>query len=321
MATETERQEQIKKLFVSGLLFFGCMCVCLTFGILTAKEIGKFDEQEFDEDIFQSPWNRIYIGAFIIAGVSLLHVLVICCICDHEKKNRRKEVGDCVGLSVLLLWVGVIACGPAAAFVGNFAVQTRVFNTCNGTVLEEDRIKPCFEHLKTHTTVLIVFLVLFFITLLWGCAQRDEKHDKLRNGSPTQNSKGTQQQHTTQPTRSIPGPAVGHQQTQEPKQTASFNFIQSSKSSENQENKHNTPKKNQVSTISSPMNSHRILSTKDTDSSSMEGDYTSEEKPRGLTQARHLWTYSNVIWTSLRGKTRFQVFHMYYNFTIFCIFF
>lgn len=122
--------------------------------------------------------------------------------------------------------------------------------------------------------VLIVFLIVFFITILWGCAQRDEKHDKLRNGPPTQTSKVTQQQHTTQPARTIPGPAAIQQQTQQPKQTASFNFIQSSKSSENQENKHNTPKKNQVSTISSPINSHR---DKNTDSSSTEGDYTSED--------------------------------------------
>ncbi|VDI24379.1 Hypothetical predicted protein [Mytilus galloprovincialis] len=254
MAIETERQKQINKMYLSGIVFLGFMCVCLTFGYLTAKEIGNYDKQEFDEDIFQSPWNRIYIGAFIIAGVCLLHVLVICCIADHEKKNRRKEVGDCVGLSVLLLWVGVIACGTAAAFVGNFAVKTRVFNTCNGTALEEDSTKPCFEHLKTHTVT----------------------------------SKVTQQQHTTQPARSIPAPTVPlrQQQTQQPAQTSSFNFMQSFKSS-NEENKHNTQKKNQVSTISSPINSHRDKITdsssinshrdKNTDSSSMEGDYTSEE--------------------------------------------
>ncbi|XP_076081606.1 uncharacterized protein LOC143052451 [Mytilus galloprovincialis] len=273
MAIETERQKQINKMYLSGIVFLGFMCVCLTFGYLTAKEIGNYDKQEFDEDIFQSPWNRIYIGAFIIAGVCLLHVLVICCIADHEKKNRRKEVGDCVGLSVLLLWVGVIACGPAAAFYGNFAVKTRVFNACNGTALEEDSTKPCFEHLKTHTVVLIVILILFFITLLWGCAQRDEKHDELRNGHPIKNSKVTQQQHTTRPARSTPGPTALQQQTQQPAQTSSFNLIQSVKSS-NEENKHNTPKKNQVSTISSPINSHR---DKITDSSSTEGDYTSEE--------------------------------------------
>ncbi|VDI24378.1 Hypothetical predicted protein [Mytilus galloprovincialis] len=288
MAIETERQKQINKMYLSGIVFLGFMCVCLTFGYLTAKEIGNYDKQEFDEDIFQSPWNRIYIGAFIIAGVCLLHVLVICCIADHEKKNRRKEVGDCVGLSVLLLWVGVIACGTAAAFVGNFAVKTRVFNTCNGTALEEDSTKPCFEHLKTHTVVLIVILILFFITILCGCAQRDEKHDKLRNRPSTQTSKVTQQQHTTQPARSIPAPTVPlrQQQTQQPAQTSSFNFMQSFKSS-NEENKHNTQKKNQVSTISSPINSHRDKITdsssinshrdKNTDSSSMEGDYTSEE--------------------------------------------
>ncbi|XP_071140449.1 serine-rich adhesin for platelets-like [Mytilus edulis] len=267
MAVETERQKQINKMYLSGIIFLGCMCVCLAYGILTAKEIGNYDEQKFDEDIFQSPWNRIYIGAFIIAGVCLLHVLVICCIADHEKKNRRKEVGDCVGLSVLLLWVGVIACGTAAAFVGNFAVKTRVFNTCNGTALEEDSTKPCFEHLKTHTVVLIVILILFFITILCGCAQRDEKHDKLRNRPSTQTSKVTQQQHTTQPARSIQAPTVTlrQQQTQQPAQTSSFNFIQSFKSS-NEENKHNTQKKNKVSTISSPINSHR---DKTTDSSSI----------------------------------------------------
>lgn len=66
---ETERQKQINKMYLSGIIFLGCMCVCLTYGYLTAKEIGNYDEQEFDEDIFQSPWNRIYIGAFIIAGV------------------------------------------------------------------------------------------------------------------------------------------------------------------------------------------------------------------------------------------------------------
>ncbi|VDH89975.1 Hypothetical predicted protein [Mytilus galloprovincialis] len=141
------------------------------------------------------------------------------------------------------------------------------------TALEEDSTKPCFEHLKTHTVVLIVILILFFITLLWGCAQRDEKHDKLRNGHPIKNSKVTQQQHTTRPARSTPGPTALQQQTQQPAQTSSFNLIQSVKSS-NEENKHNTPKKNQVSTISSPINSHR---DKITDSSSTEGDYTSEE--------------------------------------------
>lgn len=175
-------------------------------------------------------------------------------------------------LSVLLLWVGVIACGTAAAFYGNFAVNTRVFNSCNGTALEEDSTKPCFANLKMHTTVLIIILILFFITILCGCAQRDEKHDKLRNRPSTQTSKVTQQQHTTQPARSIPAPTAIQQQTQQPEQTSSFNFIQSFKSS-NEENKHNTPKKNQVSTISSPINSHRA---KITDSSSMEGDYTSE---------------------------------------------
>ncbi|CAG2234352.1 BOLA3 [Mytilus edulis] len=122
---KTERQKQINKMYLSGIIFLGCMCVCLAYGILTAKEIGNYDEQEFDEDIFQSPWNRIYIGAFIIAGVCLLHVLVICCIADHEKKNRRKEVGDCVGLSVLLLWVGVIACGTAGGVV--ILPSTRVY--------------------------------------------------------------------------------------------------------------------------------------------------------------------------------------------------
>ncbi|XP_063437228.1 uncharacterized protein LOC134718556 [Mytilus trossulus] len=273
MAIETERQKQINKMYLSGIVFLGFMCVCLTYGYLTAKEIGNYDKQEFDEDIFQSPWNRIYIGAFIIAGVCLLHVLVICCIADHEKKNRRKEVGDCVGLSVILLWVGVIVCGLAAAFYGNFAVNTRVFNACNGTALEEDSTKPCFEHLKTHTTVLIIILILFFITTLCGCAQRDEKHDKLRNGHPIKNSKVTQQQHTTQPARPTPGPTTIQQQTQQPAQTSSVDCIQTFKST-NEKNKDTKPRKNQVSTISSPINSHRDVNT---DSSSMEGDYTSEE--------------------------------------------
>ena len=88
----------------------------------------------------------------------------------------------CLGLC---LWIAFVGLCISAIILGGFVSHANVFTECtkNGTnvsyPVNGDPDDLCLEEFTAHTVAFTVFLIIFFITLVYTCVQRDPEKDVL----------------------------------------------------------------------------------------------------------------------------------------------
>lgn len=174
---DNSRAEQLNNIKTMGWIYFSCF---LAFGIIGGLMIYCFNKNEYYTTNF---WARVYIGSFFLAVVSFLNVFTMHSIHKAEDEGRKEDVSkgaQCLGC---LLIVSIIGIGFASAFTGVFIVDSDVFQGCNTTEYTNDTLKKedelCLEECKGYIIAHLVFLVIFFFLMVWGCSERSAEKEKL----------------------------------------------------------------------------------------------------------------------------------------------
>lgn len=85
-----------------------------------------------------------------------------------------------IGCFPIVLWFGIVGFGISTAFVCLFIDTSKVFNSCNGTVLLQDNKKPCLEHLMPFVVLFIITLGCFITGIVMGCTLHNPMNVQVR---------------------------------------------------------------------------------------------------------------------------------------------